>query len=80
MENKERIDRMNHLLTQALSPSQLQIIDDSLTIAPLRSAKGKQSYKLPEGHHDYQTLLIHCEKFSKLWSASNWVSIDKGQE
>jgi hypothetical protein len=53
--------------------------DGSLTIAPLKSAKGKQSYKLPEGYLDYQTLLIHCEKFSKLWSASNWLPVDKGQ-
>ncbi len=45
--------------------------DNSLTIAPLASNKGSQSYKLPEGYADYSTLLIHCEKFSKLWGASN---------
>jgi len=42
----------------------------------LESPKGSQSYKLPEGYSDYSTLLIHCEKYSKLWGASDVVQHD----
>lgn len=46
--------------------------EGSLTISPLQSNKGMQSYKLPEGFANYTTLLIHCERFSKLWSATEF--------
>lgn len=44
----------------------------SLKISSLQSPKGGQSYKLPDAYHNYSTLLIHCEEYSKLWSASNF--------
>lgn len=44
----------------------------SITIAPLTSPQGGQSYKLPADYTDYNTLLIHCEKYSKLWGASDF--------
>ncbi|MEO1235710.1 MAG: DM13 domain-containing protein [Planctomycetota bacterium] len=45
----------------------------SLRIAALKSHKGAQSYTLPAGTDlsDYQTLIIHCEQFSKLWSGAS---------
>lgn len=39
-------------------------------VALLESAKGEQSYKLPENYKDYSTLLLHCEQYSKLWGAT----------
>ncbi|MCM5662207.1 DM13 domain-containing protein [Galbibacter mesophilus] len=38
-------------------------------IAELKSNKGSQQYKLPEGVRleDFQSLVIHCEKFSVVW-------------
>ena len=44
----------------------------SRLISPLRSNKGAQRYKLPEGTDldDYQSLVLHCEQFSKLWGVS----------
>lgn len=45
--------------------------EGSLFISELESNKGGQSYKLPKGYTDYSTLLIHCEKYSKLWGASD---------
>ncbi len=45
--------------------------EGSIIIAPLESHEGGQEYKLPEGYAEYSTLLIHCEKFSKLWGASD---------
>ena len=45
----------------------------SKLISPLRSNKGAQRYRLPAGTDldDYQTLVIHCERFSKLWGVSD---------
>ena len=45
--------------------------EGAILIAPLKSSKGGQAYKLPERYTEYSTLLIHCEKYSKLWSASD---------
>ncbi len=44
--------------------------DNAVRIAKLKSNKGSQRYKLPAGTDpsDYKTVLIHCEKYSKLWS------------
>ncbi len=41
-------------------------------IAPLKSNKGTQRYKLPDGVDlaDYESLVLHCERFSKLWGVS----------
>ena len=41
-----------------------------VVIAPLKSAKGEQSYKLPDNFSEFQTLLLHCEKYSKLWGVA----------
>ncbi len=47
-------------------------VSGSLLISPLESNKGAQRYKLPEGTRidDYQSLVLHCEQFSKLWGVS----------
>ncbi len=41
-------------------------------IAKLSSSKGGQAYKIPEGVNlsDFQSLIIHCEQFSKLWAST----------
>ncbi len=46
-------------------------VDGSLFIAELSSNKGAQSYTLPAGVDlaDYKSVLIHCQQFTKLWSA-----------
>ena len=44
---------------------------DALLIAPLDSHQGAQRYKLPDVElNDYPTLLLHCEKYSKLWGGA----------
>lgn len=45
----------------------------SVLIAPLTSNKGAQRYELPEGVDlaAYKSILIHCEAYSKLWSAAD---------
>ncbi len=42
----------------------------ALFVENLKSNKGAQSYRLPDNYTDYSTLLLHCEKFSKLWGAA----------
>ncbi|MEM9080094.1 MAG: DM13 domain-containing protein [Verrucomicrobiota bacterium] len=41
----------------------------ALRVAKLKSASGDQSYVLPAGLDlsKYKTVLIHCERFSKVW-------------
>ena len=43
-----------------------------MLIAPLKKAKGAQRYKLPADLDldDYQTLVLHCEQYTKLWGVS----------
>ncbi len=45
----------------------------SVLIAPLSSNSGEQVYQIPEGVDitDYRSILIHCEAYSKLWSAAD---------
>lgn len=45
--------------------------DNATRIAKLTSNSGAQRYKLPAGldPSDFKTLIIHCERYSKLWSA-----------
>lgn len=47
--------------------------DGSVLIAPLTSNSGEQVYEIPASVNlaDYQSILIHCEQYSKLWSAAN---------
>lgn len=44
----------------------------SVLVAKLNSAKGGQSYKIPDGINvnDYQSLILHCEQYSKLWAST----------
>lgn len=41
----------------------------AVMVAKLRSSKGDQTYTIPAGVDlsKYKTVLIHCEKYSKLW-------------
>ena len=45
----------------------------SVLVAKLKSSKGDQSYTLPAGVDlsKYKSVIIHCEKYSKLWGSSN---------
>jgi len=45
-------------------------LDGGVLISLLKSPKGAQSYKLPENYPSFTTLLLHCEKYSKLWGAA----------
>ncbi len=47
-------------------------LEGSVLIASLSSNKGAQSYVVPEGVDlsDFQSIIIHCEAFTKLWSAA----------
>ena len=47
--------------------------DGAVLVSPLSSNKGAQSYKIPSGTNldDFSSILIHCEQYSKLWSASD---------
>ena len=46
--------------------------EDAAIISLLSSHKGGQSYKIPAAIDlsDYQSLIIHCEKYSKLWAST----------
>ena len=45
---------------------------DAVLIAELDKNKGGQRYALPAGVDpaDFKTLLLHCEKYSKLWGGA----------
>ena len=45
----------------------------SVLISPLSSHKGGQVYEIPAEINvsDYTSILIHCEAYSKLWSAAD---------
>ena len=47
-------------------------LDGALIIHELKSHKGAQEFEIPEGTEfsKYKSLLIHCEKYSKLWGAT----------
>lgn len=47
--------------------------DGALLISPLESNKGAQVYEIPAGTdlNSFSSILIHCEQYSKLWSASD---------
>ncbi len=48
--------------------------EGALFIGDLSSPKGAQSYEVPEGVNvsEYQSILIHCEAYTKLWSAGSF--------
>ena len=45
----------------------------ALLVAKLQSSKGDQVYTLPAGVDlaKYKSVIIHCEKYSKLWGAGS---------
>ena len=45
---------------------------DSLRVGPLQKSRGAQRLEIPSGTSldEYKTVLIHCEKFSKLWGGA----------
>ena len=45
----------------------------AVLIAPLQSNKGEQVYTIPAGVDlaNFSSVLIHCEQYSKLWSAAD---------
>jgi len=47
--------------------------DKSILVSALKTNNGFQEYVLPEGIslNDFQSILIHCEKFSVLWGGAN---------
>lgn len=47
----------------------------SVLVAPLTSNSGAQTYEIPEGVDltGFKSVLIHCEQYSKLWSAADLV-------
>jgi len=47
--------------------------DGALLISPLESNRGAQIYEIPEGTDldSFSSILIHCQAYSKLWSASD---------
>ena len=58
-----------------LSPDELtgrNATQGALLVSPLQSNRGAQSYTVPAGTNlsQYKTILIHCERLSKLWSVS----------
>jgi len=62
-----------------LSPNSLSSLKNSnatsgaVQIAKLAAPKGNQTYTLPKGTDvsNYKTIIIHCEKYSKLWGGSS---------
>ena len=46
-------------------------MNGAVIISPLTSNKGEQVYALPANFKDFKTLALHCEKFSKLWGATD---------
>ena len=47
--------------------------EGAVLVAPLSSNSGGQTYEIPAGVDlaNFSSILIHCEAYSKLWSASN---------
>jgi len=46
--------------------------DGAVLVSPLSSNRGAQRYRLPVSDLSaYETIIIHCEAFSKLWSTSS---------
>jgi len=62
-----------------LSPSSVasvngdNAVNGALKLGALKSNKGAQEYLVPAGVNlaDYNSVLVHCEAFSKLWAAGD---------
>ena len=50
--------------------------DGSILISPLGSNKGAQTYVIPSSVDvaAFSSIIIHCEQYSKLWSAADLAS------
>ena len=48
-------------------------IGSPVLVAKLEAYKGSARYTLPKGIDisDYQTIIVHCEEYSKLWGGSS---------
>ena len=48
-------------------------INDAILVSPLQSNRGAQEYVLPANIDlsQFQSVIIHCESFSKLWGGSS---------
>jgi len=48
-------------------------LDEAVFVAELKSSKGAQEYKLPDGFSltNYHSVLIHCEQFTVFWGGAN---------
>lgn len=46
--------------------------DNASLVAELKKFKGSYEYSIPEGVslEDYTSIIIHCEKYSKLWGGA----------
>ncbi|MEL7060536.1 MAG: DM13 domain-containing protein [Acidobacteriota bacterium] len=43
----------------------------SFLVAPLASNRGAQRFELRADPADYRAIIVHCEKFSKLWGGAD---------
>ncbi len=57
--------------TEASAVTSKNATEGSVLIAKLDSARGGQTYEIPEGTDlsAYKSVVIHCERFTKLWGA-----------
>ena len=57
---------------QDISSNNAADTDKSVLIAPLTSYQGTARYPIPPGINpaEYKTLLVHCQKYTKLWGGS----------
>lgn len=46
-------------------------MQEASIVALLKSNKGAQEYKLPGNYGSFKTLLLHCQKYTKLWGAAS---------
>ncbi|MEP6341800.1 MAG: DM13 domain-containing protein [Maricaulaceae bacterium] len=56
--------------------------DAPLSLGLLDSNKGQQEFVLPEGVNldDYESILIHCEQYNKLWGGFDIPEDDAAEE
>lgn len=57
---------------QARQINSEEVLKSGHILAPLKKSRGFQEYALPPelNLQDYRSLLIHCEKYTKLWGAA----------
>jgi|GEM_PF-1186410 len=56
-------------------------LDGGLILGELQRRKGAQEYTIPKSADldSYKSLLVHCEKYTKLWSAAPLVKVATSQ-